>query len=319
MKILMLDAACTSLPYDHSLCEALVKKGCTVDFFGSEYVHTKWTNKPSYNFISHFYRFTHWLYRGNARGLFRQYVKTIEHVFNMFHFVHLIKKYNPDIIHFQWSQLPFIDKMFLARLKKIAPLVYTIHNSTPLHGEKHSFSFLQKVDSHFLNYFDSYIAHTKYSRNITLKRFSVPQKKIAIIPHGILNYNSSKRGVAALVHKKYGLSKKDKIILSFGGISPYKGLDILIKGFAKVHKSLRDKTRLLIVGRANMDMNNIYKLVDSLNIGEQIIWDLRFIKESEVPEIFNACSLVALPYRHVDQSGVLMTMISYGSPLWPVK
>ena len=58
MKILMLDAACTSLPYDHSLCEALVNEGCTVDFFGSEYVHTKWTKKPSYNFISHFYRFT---------------------------------------------------------------------------------------------------------------------------------------------------------------------------------------------------------------------------------------------------------------------
>ncbi len=315
MKILMLDAACTSLPYDHSLCEALVKKGCTVDFFGSEYVHTKWTNKPSYNFISHFYRFTHWLYRGNARGLFRQYVKTIEHVFNMFHFVRLVKKHNPDIIHFQWSQLPFIDQRFLKKLKKTAPLVYTIHNSTPLHGEKHSFSFLQKVDSHFLDYFDSYIAHTKYSKDVTSKRFSVSQKKISIIPHGLLNYNSPKKSSFVSVHKKYGLSGKEKIILLFGGISPYKGLDILIKGFAKIPKSLRDETRLLIVGRANMDMKNIYKLVDSLKIGEQIIWDLRFIKENEVPEIFNGCSLVALPYRHVDQSGVLMTMISYGMPI----
>ena len=50
MKIFMLDAACNTMPYDHSLCEALSKNGHNVNFFASTYVHTDWTQQQSYNY-----------------------------------------------------------------------------------------------------------------------------------------------------------------------------------------------------------------------------------------------------------------------------
>ena len=314
MKVFMVDAACNSMPYDHSLCEALALKGCNVSFFGSLYTHTAWNISGSYKYKTHFYKFTNWIYRGKPRGFLRQYIKAVEHILNMAHFLYLVKKNRPDIIHFQWSQLPFIDRWYLKKLKFFSPLIFTMHNTTPMHGEKPSFYFLQKVDQSFLKYFDYFIVHTNYSREVATKTANINQDKILVVPHGLLNYyynNSSPENVL----EKYGLSNNEKIILFFGNISFYKGLDILIHAYAQLPSKAMRETRLLVVGRPNLDVSLIYDLAESLGVRDRIIFDLRFISEKEVSNIFSICSLIAMPYRHIDQSGVLMTVLNYGKPI----
>jgi len=315
MNIFMIDAACNSLPYDHSLCEALVRKGCRVNFFGSMYIHTDWNQPASYNFRNHFYKVTNWIYKGRPRGFLKQYIKAIEHILNMVHLLFIVKKVKPDIIHFQWSQLPFIDRWYLRKLNYFSPVIYTIHNSTPLHGEKPKFYFLQKVGSSFLKYFDYCIVHTNYSKKKTVKTTSLNKDKILVIPHGLLNYNFNESQSYQTVFKKYNISKREKIILFFGNIDHYKGLDILIRSFSMLSASQLKEIHLLIVGRPNIPIKPLINLSKSLYIEKKITWDLRFISENEIQPIFNSCYLIVMPYRHIDQSGVLMSVINYGKPI----
>ena len=52
-----------------------------------------------------------------------------------------------------------------------------------------------------------------------------------------------------------------------------------------------------------------------MGVAHRIIWDLRYVSEEEVHSIVSASSLIVMPYRHIDQSGVLMTVINYGKPI----
>lgn len=312
MHVIIIDAACNSMPYDHELCEALVREGCSVVFFGSYYVHTDWNQDASYKRRNHFYQFTNWLYRGKPRGFLRRYVKTVEHLFNMISFLWLARKLRPDVIHVQWSQLPFIDSWFFPKLRKVAPLVYTIHNSTPLHGERPKFYFLQRINSSFYDNFDTCIAHTCYSKEIIEQNSSIP---IEVIPHGLLSYYSNTDKLPYSISQKYGISSEERIILLFGNISRYKGLDILIRAFSLFSPLELKTTRLLVVGRPNLPIVPIRELAESLGVGHRIIWDLRFVSEEEVHLIISSCSIIVMPYRHIDQSGVLMTVINYGKPI----
>ena len=316
MKIFMLDAACNTMPYDHSLCEALSKNGHNVNFFASTYVHTDWTQQQSYNYRRHFYNFTNLLYKNRSKGFLRRYFKTIEHIVNMFQFVRIVKSEKPDVIHFQWSQLPFIDRFYLNKLKKISPLIYTMHNTTPLHGEKPLFYFMQKTSSIFLSYFSYFIVHTSYSRKIAIKNYSINKNNINVVPHGQLNYYfENKIDSKKSTLNKYNISNDEKVILFFGNISEYKGLDVLIEAYGMLSANVVKNTRLLIVGRPSINILSLQRLISSSKIKNNIIFDPRFISEDEVSQIFNICTIIAMPYRHIDQSGVLMTVLTYGKPI----
>ena len=316
MKMFMIDAACNTMPYDHSLCEALSKSGHDVQFFASIYVHTDWNQKQSYVHRKHFYNFTNLLYKNRSKGFLRRFFKTIEHIVNMFQFVRIVKSEKPDVIHFQWSQLPFIDRFYLNKIKKISPLIYTMHNTTTHHGEKPLFYFIQKTSSIFLSYFSYFIVHTSYSRKIAIKNYSLNKNNINVVPHGQLNYYfENKIDSKKATLNKYNISNNEKVILFFGNISEYKGVDVLVKAYGMLSPNVIKNTRLLIVGRPSINVISLQNLISSSKIKNNIIFDLRFIPENEVSQIFSICTVIAMPYRHIDQSGVLMTVLSYGKPI----
>jgi len=74
-------------------------------------------------------------------------------------------------------------------------------------------------------------------KNELIEKFRFPEEKISVIPHGVLDY------YPALVPRKNDESKttQEKIILFFGVIKPYKGVDILIRAFAQLPNNLQKK------------------------------------------------------------------------------
>ena len=96
---------------------------------------------------------------------------------------------------------------------------------------------------------------------------------------------------------------------------PYKGIDFLIRAFAQLPTALLASTRLVIAGKPGMDTSDLYRLARSLGVDHRITWHLRFIRDEEIPELFHQASPIALPYREIDQSGVLMTAIAFGKPI----
>jgi glycosyltransferase involved in cell wall biosynthesis len=64
-----------------------------------------------------------------------------------------------------------------------------------------------------------------------------------------------------------------------------------------------------------MDAAPLRKLARDLEIEPQVAWRLNYIAEEEVAPLFRSAALVVLPYRNIDQSGVLMTAVAFGKAI----
>jgi glycosyltransferase involved in cell wall biosynthesis len=103
-------------------------------------------------------------------------------------------------------------------------------------------------------------------------------------------------------------------VLFFGNIRADKGLDILLRAMALVLQEV-PAARLMVVGIPRVDMGPYNRLVDQLGIGPAVEFQLRHVKEGELPGIFRSADVVALPYREIDQSGVAVTACTFGRAL----
>ena len=110
-------------------------------------------------------------------------------------------------------------------------------------------------------------------------------------------------------------SSSDQTVMFFGNIEAYKGVDVLIRAFAQLPKDLRARTQLLVAGSPNTDVVSLQKLARDLGIEQRVVWMLGYIREEGVQQLFRSATIVALPYRAIDQSGVLMTAVAFGKAI----
>jgi glycosyltransferase involved in cell wall biosynthesis len=95
-----------------------------------------------------------------------------------------------------------------------------------------------------------------------------------------------------------------KVVLFFGYIKHYKGLDLLLKAFPAVRNALPD-AHLLIVGEVYGDDAEYLSLIDELQLQDAVTFVRRFVANNEVELFFKAADVLALPYRSATQSGVV--------------
>lgn len=107
----------------------------------------------------------------------------------------------------------------------------------------------------------------------------------------------------------FGFSTSDKVLLFFGYIRRYKGLDILLKALSMLVK--KDPSyRLLAVGESYEDPEIYRKLIGELKIENFVRFENVFTPNEEVWKYYTAADVVVLPYRSATQSGILN--IAYG-------
>lgn len=112
--------------------------------------------------------------------------------------------------------------------------------------------------------------------------------------------------------QKLGLNPNDKIVLFFGLIRKYKGLDMLLDAFDLLKG---DKTiKLVIAGEFYEDKQPYLDLIEKYQIKDQVILHDRFIANEDVKLYFSATDLVALPYRSATQSGVTQVSFHFEVP-----
>jgi len=312
MKVVMLDPSCLTWVYTHRLCETLPKRGCQVHLVASRFPYANQENVASYQQWNHFYNRTTRLYRGKTQGFLRQYVKGAEHITDMFRLPGFLRTLKPNIIHFQQAPIPCVDRWFLGSLRRIAPLVSTVHNTTPFHGEA---SRLQRWGfGSFLSQFDHLIVHTEYSRRQLIEGLGIASDRLSVLPIGLYGHYE---GVARKEPTQLTIRETDgeQVVLFFGNISHYKGLDVLIHALAQLPKECLRNTRLLVAGNPQIPIEPIKVLAKEAGIEDNVEWDLRFIPEEQVHSVFERATVLALPYRHIDGSGVLATALRYGKPI----
>jgi glycosyltransferase involved in cell wall biosynthesis len=95
------------------------------------------------------------------------------------------------------------------------------------------------------------------------------------------------------------------VVLFFGLLRPYKGVDVLLEAWRRADRP--PGAQLWIAGMPRMDVSGVH--------GADVRTALRFVSASELAGAFRAADLVVLPYREIDQSGVLFTALAFGKPL----
>jgi glycosyltransferase involved in cell wall biosynthesis len=111
------------------------------------------------------------------------------------------------------------------------------------------------------------------------------------------------------------IDKSAKVILFFGQIKDVKGLDLLIKALPDVANEILDVV-LLIAGRPwKTDFSTYDSLIDKTGIRSLCRLHIGFISDDEVGTYYAAADVVALPYRRIYQSGVLLMAMTYGRPV----
>lgn len=114
--------------------------------------------------------------------------------------------------------------------------------------------------------------------------------------------------------KKLGLPAEDKIILFFGFIRQYKGLDILLHAMAD-ERVKKAGIKLMIAGEFYEDKRLYHDLIDQLKIKDQLIFKTDFIPDAEVKNYLCAADAVIQPYRNATQSGVTPLAYYFEKPM----
>jgi len=117
-----------------------------------------------------------------------------------------------------------------------------------------------------------------------------------------------------VARRNLGLSQDEKIILFFGFIRQYKGLDILLHAMAD-ERIKKAGIKLMIAGEFYEEAAMYHRLIAELGIGSQLILKTDFIPDAAVRNFLCAADAVIQPYRHATQSGVTPLAYHFEKPM----
>lgn len=293
MRIALIDSSLFTPQYDLHLGEALAALGHEVELYGRKLRRGESASSPSIRFSPYFYRFSDPL---RNSPLFGRSLKLVELPFDALRFVRHVRRVKADVVHFQWLSIPAIDRSIIRRLKKLGVRVlFTVHDTTPLNAAARSVVQLLGWRQ-VLEEFDRLIVHTETSKRRLLEMgVSTP---ISLIPHGLLEFGT------ASPKKRDG-----NVILFFGSIKHYKGLDVLLKAF----DLMEVPANLRVVG-APRDHAPYLEILAQMRKRDRVELDFRYYDNAEIPSLMADASLVVFPYRLIDGSGALLTALAYHKP-----
>jgi D-inositol-3-phosphate glycosyltransferase len=231
--------------------------------------------------------------------------------FNWFKTGRKIKKFKPDLIIVRFW-LPFMA-MSLGTICKIAKrnghtkIISIVDNIIP-HEKRPGDKFLSK---YFINNADGFITMSKS----VLKELDLfdKQKPKLYTPHPIYDHYGLVEAREVAI-KKLGLDVKYRYVLFFGFIRDYKGLDLLVEAFAdSFFKS--NNIKLIVAGEFYNNETEYLKLIEKLQLQDQLILRTDYIPNSEVENYFNAADIVAQPYKSATQSGVTQIGYHFNKPM----
>jgi glycosyltransferase involved in cell wall biosynthesis len=227
-----------------------------------------------------------------------------------------LKKIKPDIIVVRYW-LPFMGPALgtiLRRVKKNnhTKIVCIADNVIPHEKRPGDTAFTK----YFLKSIDAFITMSEKVLN-DLKKFA-PNKPSQFVAHPLYD-NFGEKISKQEARQQLKIDDDALIILFFGFIRKYKGLDILLNAMSilksKTQQSAFKNIKLLIAGEFYEDRKQYDELIEQLDIKDQLILKTDFIPDSEVKYYLCAADVVVQPYRNATQSGVTPLAYHFEKPM----
>ena len=145
-----------------------------------------------------------------------------------------------------------------------------------------------------------------------------PRKPALQVAHPL--YDSFGAAISrSAARKELGIDNSQRIMLFFGFIRKYKGLDILLAAVGLLKETMQHSAfkniKLLIAGEFYEDEKNYQQMIDDLGIRDLLILKTHFIADNEVKNFFCAADVVVQPYRNATQSGVTPLAYHFEIPM----
>ena len=225
-----------------------------------------------------------------------------------------IKNKEIDIIHYQFFRHQFFECIFIIILRQLGiPVVFTAHNVMPHEKSRQVYTLNKMV----YKYSKAIIVHSEYIKKTLVANFNINEEKIAVIPHGNFDFYLPKLMITKVdARKKIGLSVNDDVLLFFGHIRKYKGLDLLLDGF-EIAAGKNSKLHLIIAGAPfSKELADEYRVrIENIATSDRIHYYSEFIPQDDVSTYFLAADLIVLPYKNIYHSGIMHLAFSFGKPI----
>jgi glycosyltransferase involved in cell wall biosynthesis len=293
MKVQLVDPSAFTPPYDRALAAALARGGAEVELLTSRFLYGPAPAADGYRVRECFYR------RTTRRGLdapARRTFKLAEHLSDM---VRLRRLLDADVVHYQWLTVPRLDARLLPPRR---PRLITAHYILPPRPSRRQVATARAVFGRM----DGVVAHSDYGASRLRDEVGLDPARVHVIPHGAFDYLTHLPQEKPLPAELEGA--EGPVILFFGLLRPYKGLETLLRAFA----SLRG-AELWVVGNPRMDVAPLRAL--AAKAPGRVHFLTRFVEDAEIAPIFRRADLLVLPYRDAEHSGVLYTGLAFGKAM----
>jgi glycosyltransferase involved in cell wall biosynthesis len=204
-----------------------------------------------------------------------------------------------DVLHYQWLTVPGLDALLLPPTR---PRVMTAHYILPPRPSRRQASSARRA----FGAMDAVVAHSEHSAARLRQEVGLDPARVRVIPHGAFDYLTRLADERPLAPELEGA--EGPVILFFGLLRPYKGIDTLLRSFRQV-----EGAELWIVGNPRMPIEPLRRL--AAESPGRVRFLTRFVDEAEIPAIFRRADVLALPYRDAEHSGVLYTGLAFGKAM----
>ena len=299
-------------PYALGLATALIEKEVPFEFIGSDGVdHPLLHESP---FV---------IFR-NIRGdqseeapLGRKAIRVLVYYGRLIRYAFRAR---PTIFHILWNnKFEWFDRTLLMVFYKLCgrKIVYTAHNVNAGNRDGND-SFMNRSTLRVQYRLSDHIfVHTQQMSKALQAQFDVPAEKVTVIPFGMNSTVPETSLSCSNARVSLGLNPADRVLLFYGNIAPYKGLEYLVRSLEYLSKD-GCTYRLLIAGRLKCTTEywqGIQESMERLNVSSMVLSRIEYIPDEETEIYFKAADVLVLPYTYIFQSGVLFLGYNFGLPV----
>jgi glycosyltransferase involved in cell wall biosynthesis len=294
VRVQVVDPSAYTPPYDRALSGALARAGADVELVTSRFAYGDVPPADGYRVSELFYRRAG-RYGAADRGRFP--TKLAEHVPDMLRYRRHARA--ADVVHWQWLTVQPVDAYLLPPKR---PRLLTAHDVVPREPRPGQIGATRRL----LEKMDAVIVHSEHGAGRLRDELGLEAERIHVIPHGAFDYLThlpDEKPLPPALAEVEG-----PVVLFFGLLRPYKGIELLIEAFQNV-----EGAELWVVGMPRTPLGPLRELASEIR--GRVRFVPRFVDDSEIPAFFRRADIVALPYREIDQSGVLYTALAFGKPM----
>lgn len=303
MKVLMVDSLVGN-DYSLCLCQGLHDSGVDVIFVTTEDREVGETYTFPVRFMA-----------PSKDGGKNKVVKLLKYLRYLVSLSRLPRREGADVLHFQFFRRDKLESLMFPLLRLLGvKVVHTAHNVLPHESGRIDYLLKRLVyrASHQI------IVHSQYIKDKLLRTFpDIDRNKVAIVPHGNFDiYLPPERFTKAVARQKLGLPADNAVLLFFGYIRAYKGVDLLLQAFDEAAAVLPDLT-LVVAGKPHSKElgTQFANQIEQMVAKNRVKYVPAFIPNEEVSLYFDAADAIALPYKHIDHSGIVHLAYSFGKPI----